>query len=70
MRIKKCAQLSIASLITIVACGALALTYLYQIRTEGTIELKGAPGKATITREKSNGIAHIEGKTIKSTVYA
>ena len=44
----------------LIAALALALTYLYQIRIEGQIDLKDAPGNASITREASNGIAHIE----------
>ena len=44
--------------------------YLYQPKVSGVVYLKNAPAKATIKTETKTGIAHIEGETLASVLYA
>lgn len=44
--------------------------YLYQPKLSGTVYLPKAPAPATIRTEDATGIAHIQGDTLESTLYA
>ena len=45
------------------------LKWLYQVKTEGMIELKNSRGVIRITRESDNMIPHIRAKDYESAVY-
>lgn len=60
----------IAYLAVILMIGGLSLMYLYQPKVSGVVYLKNAPAKATIKTETKTGIAHIEGETLASVLYA
>ena len=53
----------------IIAFTLFAMMLLYQVKTEGTLELKNAWGEVTITREKDTQIPHIKGDTYNSVMY-
>ena len=68
--LKKIFAYSIATVFLAAISSFLMIKWGYQIKTEGTLNLKHAWGDATIRREKDTKITHISGSSMLSAVYA
>ena len=56
-------------LIALVLGGIIAIFYLYEVKQEGTLELKNAWGAVSITREEETDIPHIRGENKNAMTY-
>lgn len=67
--IGKIIRISCQVLLVVALATTFTLFYLYKPLEEGTIYLRNAPSKVSITREESTSIAHIEADNSESIMY-